>query len=569
MVDSDLISNMPKTKSTSLPSSAACGIGIIPTESPVPGLQIELANLLVNAVKARRKFISKSSSVSEDDGTEQLQKIDNTANDKTTSFLNELKRRVQNPKRTGARHKSSTSSSNAPTKCLDFLLEVLSNNTNSFHLRRSALVILREILDRSSDARAYLSSGLLLNFVSAVENAQDDNSTAESGHGGSLNSLSPKSLFQLEAMELIHHLASQYGHFYTQFTVASRLIGDASINFAIQRSNNIAQSNHQSQRDTMRLLRKERDNALEYGPKACQSLKRMIGKADEYFSVLVPRMGGFNALSESTNDSTPDAKYDGIVDIDDKKDVEQDDDDADDDDSIDWEEGDTHLPTNAQPPSPQPHISIDHQDAVAHTIDIMGRSGALLDGKLAVPFTEEPIERTATTNSSTIDISATTESTTTQARRKLQILVQKLSTARLPRLLEWIDALTHADGMQERAVNDPTLSTSSSSSGPVSMVLISEEKRSLRGKLLQNMMRIKGEIENVLQSAATLDITADEKTNAAANCNISRELKAEDSATQRASTAETIETKRPPFSQTVQSKKKKPKTSRIKVIYKK
>ena len=157
--------------------------------------------------------------------------------------------------------------------------------------------------------------------------------------------MSPKSLFQLEAIELIHNLASRFGQFYTQFTVASRLIGDVSINFALHRQTtttttstaNNAQSNHQSQCNTMRLLRKERDNALEYGPKACQSLERMIGKADEYFSVLVPRLGGFNDVSESTSDSKPDTKSDEpMVDVDDERDAEHDDDAAGDDvDSID------------------------------------------------------------------------------------------------------------------------------------------------------------------------------------------------------------------------------------------
>lgn len=218
---------MPKTNKK---STQPDGVSIIPTESPVSGVNIELANLLVQAIKARRKFLSKSksSSSTEDDDAERqsmLQNLQNKVNDKTNAFLNDLRRRVEHSSAASASKASSRRSnkptSSPPTHCLEFLLGVLSDRSNSFHLRRSALDLAREILERSADARAYLAGGrFLLDFVSVVEGVENDHVEDVEDHstGASISNMSPKAMFQLEAMELIHHLATKFGKFYTQFT---------------------------------------------------------------------------------------------------------------------------------------------------------------------------------------------------------------------------------------------------------------------------------------------------------------------------------------------------------------
>ena len=54
---------------------------------------------------------------------------------------------------------------------------------------------------------------------------------------------------------------------------------------------------------------------------------------------------------------------------------------------------------------------------------------------------------------------------------------------------------------------DPTVAGFPGREGPTSLVLLSEGKRQLRGQLLQRMMKLRGEIEGVLRSAAKLGIT--------------------------------------------------------------
>ena len=86
------------------------------------------------------------------------------------------------------------------------MLEIVSNDSNSFHLRRAALALIREILQRSSDARAYVASGdTLLDFVSIVERIQDtgeecDATILSSSSRVNETILSPAALFHQEAI---------------------------------------------------------------------------------------------------------------------------------------------------------------------------------------------------------------------------------------------------------------------------------------------------------------------------------------------------------------------------------
>jgi hypothetical protein len=65
--------------------------------------------------------------------------------------------------------------------------------------------------------------------VGEDEKGRDDNDG-----GRSRGQLSPRALFQLEAIELIHDMSTKYGNLYTEFMVASRLLGDVSTNLTMQ-----------------------------------------------------------------------------------------------------------------------------------------------------------------------------------------------------------------------------------------------------------------------------------------------------------------------------------------------
>ena len=191
------------------------------------------------------------------------------------------------------------------------------------------------------------SGETLLDFVSIVERIQDNGEECDAtilSSSSRVNEtiLSPAALFHQEAIELIHQLALQYGQLYPKFTVASRLLGDMSIHLQLQSKNIGAitgeERRNNNQRHNIQLIRKKRDEALERGPKACQSLERMVERADDCFKVLLPRWGGFNVDDEINDDKKSSAKstsdnpisYDASVDLDD-------------DDSIEWEDGDADL----------------------------------------------------------------------------------------------------------------------------------------------------------------------------------------------------------------------------------
>jgi hypothetical protein len=544
---------MPRTKS-SISSGAPDACALVTTESPVSGVKIEVGILLVQAVKARRAFLSKSSLPVEDEDKEReslrrdlLRNLHDTADDKASAFLNELKRQAQNksswPKSVSSsskRGKTNSTPADAPVRCVEFLLEILSDASNSFHLRRSALALTRQILVRSSAVRAYFACGrCLLNFARMIKGEENDQVEDNGRDGGSyrgISNLSPKSLFQLEAMELVHDLASQFGEFYTRFRVASRLLGDSSntsMHFIIRDTANSSSDSEvvgskvrHSQRDDMRTLRSERDTALKFGPRACQRLERMVGRADEYFRILVPRFGGFNGDSlERRNKHTnafvsaeipeistaDDSKLTSITDevaLNNNKDggIHHNEDDG--GSSIDWEEGDMESDNETFNAGADPffddincdesiddHFLIDHQVAVTRTLEVMERSGALLEGAISIQvmgsksIEVEPIETQGQAPVEEVVV-----------LRKLQKLVHKFSR-QLPRLNQWICALSHADGMEERTVVDPI-----TAQPLVSLRLLSEKNRAMRTKLLQRFMTVRGEIEGALQSSSKLGI---------------------------------------------------------------
>ncbi|KAL7550994.1 hypothetical protein ACHAWF_017412 [Thalassiosira exigua] len=522
---------MPKSTRPAAAAAQPAGCPPVPTDPPVPGVDCELGTLLVRAVKARRKFLSKSSSA-ESDAPENLR---NGADDATTAFLRHLRRRAEAS--TSPRARCGGKDADAPARCLAFLLEVLSDGAHSLRLRRAALALAGEILDRSADARAYLAGegGRLLDLASVVEAAGDEPGGEEPTNGGADGEASPASTFRREATELVHRLASRFGRFYAQFVVASRLLGDASVGSSSDGAAFISDGGARlSKKARMSRLRRERDTALAHGEKACRSSERMVERADECFRVLVPRFGGFNveatgkpkdgSREERPSERVGKANLTVESSVSNCKDDRNNDnncgggggvaDDAenDSDDSIDWEEGDDDFSEEQINDSTQDASSVvDPQVAIEQTMDIMERAGALLDGELAVQVTvdsigaeEAPIERA--TAASQLE-SATSTISRAEVRRKLETIVKKLSTRQLPRFHQWIHALSHADGMHERAVADPAPEVGGAKNGgPVSLVLLPESKRALRRVLLQRMMKVRGEIESVLQSAARLGI---------------------------------------------------------------
>jgi hypothetical protein len=211
----------------------------------------------------------------------------------------------------------------------------------------------------------------------------------------------------------------------------------------------------------------------------------MIERADIYFRILVPRFGGFNTSIESIH----------------KRDTGNDDDDDDDvdDGSIDWEEGDVELLIDDAEHNIV-GINNDHQAAVSHTLAVMEKTGALLEGALAIQVHGDKSE-------ADVNLPATGQDHVpddVSARKKLQNLVVKLSH-RLSRMNQWIFALSYADGMDERTVIDPITPRPL-----ISLVLLSEEKRAVRSMILQRMMKVRGEIECVLHSASKLGIVQKE-----------------------------------------------------------
>ena len=501
-------------------AAAAVAPPLVPVESPVPGVNLTLATLLVEAIKRRRKQLSSLTKHNQDDTS--LQNIGNKATDATTAFLNELRNQTESSRRQKDNNKSSA---NAPINSIKFLLDVLSNDTNSLHLRRSSLALIREILLRSSDARAYVADGdTLLQFVSIVESVEDVGDDCVSGGRGGINEtrLSPAALFQQESIEFMQQLAFRYGQLYPKFTVASRLLGDRVSSQHVQiDSHNIGTGTNEdgrrnSQRQNIHLFRRKRDEALEYGFKACRSVERLICRAENCFKVLIPRWGGFNTVDNSdaneqlegkirSDDSLANASSGNQIPDDASVDLE-------DDDSIEWEEGDDDglLPDEeavGDNINSAKDLDSSHVGAVAQTLAVMERSGTLLDGKLSVQVGKPVANGSSETEAIAVDTQE--GDAKADARLELEAIVKKISSKRIKRLSQWIHALTYADGLMERAVADPA-SGNVGKGGPISVVLLPKEARETKSLLLPQMMKLKAELDSILKSADVLGVSHSE-----------------------------------------------------------
>ena len=500
----------------------AASVPIIIT-SPVPGISLELATFLITAIKTKRKFLSKSLS-SEDE--ERLQALRESADDATTAFLVNLRKHVEkiNSKETVKNEKQQQNIRNAATHCLEFLLTTLSDDKNSFHLRRAALLLSRDILERSSDARAFLNSGgVLMSFVSVIQRV--DNSNDEE-----LSSM--RRIFQQQAIELVARLSEKYGKLYLKFTVASRLMGEISVA-------SFTRDGEQQRNNNMKTLRKERDVAIERGSKACDTLERMIERADIYFKILVPRYGGFSDLTHQSNISSNESRADIGEEPEEKWKVEEED-----DDSIDWEEGDDGNQGISGENSHTSLLSdVNHHEAVKQTLSVMQRSSGLIqEGGLAIDLGSSS-QNNSTNNNEQVKV-----------RVKLKRLIDSLLSSRLC-LDRWIHALSHTDGMEERAVEDPT-----NTAGPVSLVLLAEDKRAVCRSLLKRMLKIKGELELVFKAARAIQAMNDHEQQELINQNTSPTTAAPVAGRKRAWLSSVVVPGKPFI-------RKKPKCSKFKVIY--
>jgi len=277
----------------------------------------------------------------------------------------------------------------------------------------------------------------------------------------------------------------------------------------------------------------------------------MVEKGDELLRTIVPRFGGLiddtpgdemlqkeedKTLRENTLDSTSarnecetSSKHvtandnTTTIEMNDSFDVEAGigaDDYDEDDGSIAWEEGDDDLLDEngnvydgSIVTANEPMTDTRHLEAVERTLTVMERSGALLDGEIDVRLgISDDINLAIDGTNCASKVSAFDSkticndnyNTQTTARGELHELINKLSAKYLSRMKRWIHALSHADGMVERIVSDPAAAPGTI--GPASLVLLPQEQRSLRGPMLQQIIKLKGRIEHLIELTARVGI---------------------------------------------------------------
>lgn len=227
-----------------------------------------------------------------------------------------------------------------------------------------------------------------------------------------------------------------------------------------------------------------RDAALQHGTTECQRVGRLVQRAHTCLRTLVPRFGEtppYNAGSAATKDKNG-GEEEG----------------EEEEDDIDWEDGDgedgiqeENVDNRTLPRGES------HADAVDRTLSVMGSTGGfLMGGDVEIDFDEQ--------------MNNTDEMQEEPNEKDLQRLtkcINLLSSRHMPRLKEWVDALTRADSLCPSRPND--------SSSP--LVLLPIDLAQKRGSTLEALLDSKLIVASVLSSATRLGLSISSNVSDSAN----------------------------------------------------
>lgn len=413
--------------------------------------------------------------------------------DATAAFLNGARREASSSGRGGRsengwtieQHGEGTTES-VPVACLSFLLGLFSADDGSVKLatRRAALALASELLQRSAECReSFAAAEPLRQFLEVVSNMATSNHNADNDSDTAL-----KLLVQQEAARLLSETSDRFGIHYPRLTVAARFLEERE-GIVLPRTSSSAGTNASGLADlvsnnAMAELRRGRDLAMAKIGKAHGRIRKIHSRADEYFEILVPRIGG-SAPAKGPDQGDVALTSKGLGDDGDE-----------DDDDIDWEEGDDDDEVVG---ASKAHLPEDHEKAVERTLAQMGRSRGIVDGGIEISLGRGG-ETEATGGG--IDGGASA-ATAAAAREMLGRCVQLLSETHLPRLSFWAECLGKADMMiQQLAQQDG----STTQTPQTSLVAMTSSLRKKRAETLSLVLALKRDSAKTIASAARLGI---------------------------------------------------------------
>jgi len=445
--------------------------------SKVSSSGAERADDLIGKLAARSDKVALSRSGGE---TQEHVRLRGRAADATKMFLNAVRRDAttrgannfrENQKASGGPH-------SVPVRCLVFLLDLFyaDNEPVKMATRRSALGLAFELLRRSASSRAaFCSADWLKRYVS---HATKLSSTSNCRAGSEAVPL--EVTVQREAVLLLSELSDKFGSLYPRLMVAHRYLEE---NQGILCQKDISNEVSSARRKDIDGLRKVRDLAIKWGEKECSRVRKIIRRADKCFEVLVPRLGTAPSQKMCTPQDVKNVISKGNW--------------SDDEDSgIDWE--DVYDCDNGDEKDYGTGASIDnHEAAVERTLEVMEKSQGLEEGALEIDFDKR--DDNGEENGQTLH-NLESDSSVLQI---LHLCANTILTEHKPRIDEWVHSLIAADGM--------TSQRQEGSYGS-SLVVLDVTLRRKRNETLKMLMGYKRDISRMLTAAGKLGITAGESS---------------------------------------------------------
>ena len=393
---------------------------------------------------------------------------------------------------------------NCAIGCLDFLMDLLSDQTCKIILRNAALCVIRALSQHRHDCRAVFTTKVKI-FVDSVGDADEHlrmNANRKTGNRDHVV------MYQRYALKFLHDLSDRFDSIQPKLVIAGRYLEE-------QKGISLYSGSHSSlRRNTngdMIELRKIRDKALLFAEKEMARVNKVLKILDSCFEILVPRFGHKFHSHEPLDDNTfpPESSKD---DTETDSLIVEDDGGEDTDDDIDWEDGDENKnqtqSTNINCVQTEKDANVNGEDRLAmveRTMAVMKQSGALRnDGTLEVEFgakshASDPLHGTATEPSSH-DIIEEKES-----KEKISKCVEFLSK-KLDKLSLWIDALLSADNMTD-ASRIRSSSNHYNKQGISSVVLLPVSIRKKKGITTRMLIDTKNTIARALSAEATMKRT--------------------------------------------------------------
>lgn len=371
--------------------------------------------------------------------------------------------------------------------CLEFLFDLIKDDTSKIILRHAALRVCSGFLQQRNDCRIVYTKKIK-ELVDAIGDADQ--------HLDAFPKIGKKEhvvVYQQEGLKVIKDVSTRFKTIQPTLVIAGRYLEEqkgislvAGTQSALKRKTNVG----------MIELRRMRDVALKFADKETDRIRKLLRKVDSCFETLVPRFGHSSASSDpvipirSEDEALNDDKETDLLVVEEEA--------QSDDDDIDWEDGD-----NGDNGEELVHSNDkeDHMARVERTLAVMKQSGAIQSGILVVDFDIHSGQSSLVEAPNT---DAEADSAATKAREQLSKCIEKLSK-RQKRISLWIDAIVSADNMTDsnriRAASHPE-----NQSGLSSVIILPESIRKKKPSVIRTLTDCKSAISTAISAGKKIGI---------------------------------------------------------------